>query len=88
MIPLKVTTETLVHFILTIFWMLSPLHVISGLELADSPLLVTEASSFVVFTNVSFPIAGISTDPSSKFSISSSLLVMLSSFSTIVLLDS
>ena len=90
-VPSKVTTETLVHFILndisnagTPF----PSYVISGLEFVNSPLIVAEAFSFAVFTNVTFSTARKAPTHLVNSVSHPSMVVLLFSFNTTVLLGS
>ena len=62
------------------------LHVISGLEFVNSPLIVAEASSFAVFTNVTFSTARKASNHIVDSVSHPSMLVLLFSFNTTVLL--
>ena len=65
-----------------------PLHIISGLEFVNSPLIVAEASNFVVVTNATFSTTReVPTHLVDSVS-HPSMAVLLFSFNTTVLLDS
>ena len=65
-----------------------PSHVISGLKFVNSPLIVTKASSFAVFTNVTFSTARKTPTHLVDSVFPPSMVVLLFSFNTTVLFDS